>query len=331
MKTEYREFTESMIPEAGALLARRHKANHKELPLLPIRFQDPLVATQAIEALWNKKGRSGYAAFCDGKLTAYLMGEFSTQPWGRCGYVYLPGYALAEDTSPNIIQDLYALLGDIWVRNGIFNHCIYVMAADRHIIGSIYNLGFGKERVDALLDLTDLTIPDVKQPPNISIRQAGAGDNENLANLSDTIFRALAEAPYWHPTVPEMWDELREGWAELADDKEWTVWMALESGVAVGTAAFRPEWEEDAQMLVPPQTVYLSVAATKPEARGQGISTYLTWQGLKRARAEGYRVCYTNWISSNLLAARHWPRYGFKDAAYRLARRINPDISWTRK
>jgi len=42
------------------------------------------------------------------------------------------------------------------------------------------------------------------------------------------IMRALANAPYWHPTVPEDWDELREGWAELADDKEWTVWMALE-------------------------------------------------------------------------------------------------------
>ena len=37
MKAEYREFTESMIPEAGALLARRHKSNRQELPLLPLR------------------------------------------------------------------------------------------------------------------------------------------------------------------------------------------------------------------------------------------------------------------------------------------------------
>jgi hypothetical protein len=320
-----------MIPEAGALLARRHKANRKELPLLPLRFQDPIIATQAVEAQWKGAGVNGFAAFCDGKMTAYIIGEFSVQPWGRSGYVSLPGYTLSEDTNPNTIQDLYALLGETWVRNGVFSHYLYISAADRHVVGSLFNVGFGKERIDALLDLSDLAIPDVPQPENISVRQAGAGDEENLANLSDTIFRALAEAPYWHPTMPEMWAELREGWAELADDKAWAVWMALENGVAVATAAFRPEWEDDTQMLASPQTTYLSVAATKPEARGRGICTYLTWQGLKQVQQDGFRVCYTNWISPNLLAARHWPRYGFKDAAYRLSKRIHPDIAWTRR
>jgi GNAT superfamily N-acetyltransferase len=331
MKSEYREFHESMIPEAAALLAARHKANRKELTLLPLRFQDPLIAQQAIRSLWSSKTRTGLAAFCDGKMSAFLLGEMAIQPWGRCGYIYLPGYALAEDENPNTIQDLYSLLGERWVRQGVFSHSIYVSAADRHVIGSFFNLGFGKERVDALLDLAELQIPEVRQPENISVRQAGAGDNENLANLSDTIFRALAEAPYWHPTVPETWAEMREGWSELADDKEWTVWMALENGVAIGMVGFRPEWEEDTQMLASAQTVYLSVAATKPEARGRGISTYLSWNGLSQARQNGFRVCYTNWISSNLLAARHWPRYGFKEAAYRLTKRISPDIAWTRE
>ncbi|HEY6074367.1 MAG TPA: GNAT family N-acetyltransferase, partial [Anaerolineales bacterium] len=247
-----------------------------------------------------------------------------------CGYVQLPGYALAEDESPNTLQDLYALLGEGWVRNGCFSHSIYVSTADRHIIGSLFNIGFGKERVDALLDLTAMTIPEVPVPENVSVRQAGAGDNDNMAGLSNVIFRALADPPYWHPTVPEVWDELREGWSELADDNEWKVWLALENGEAIGTVGFRPEWEEDTQMLAPPQTVYLSIAATKPEARGRGVSTYLSWKGLEQARAEGFRVCYTNWISSNLLAARHWPRYGFKDVAYRLTKQINPMISWTR-
>jgi hypothetical protein len=52
--------------------------------------------------------------------------------------------------------------------------------------------------------------------------------------------------------------------------------------------------------------------------------------GLRQAREDGYEICYTNWISPNLLASRHWPRYGFKDVSYRLTKRINPDISWTR-
>jgi GNAT superfamily N-acetyltransferase len=331
MRTEYKEFNEGMIPEAGALLARRHKANRKEQPLLPARFQDPMVASQAVKTLWENKSRTGYAAFCEDRMTAYLLGEFTVQTWGRCGYVYLPGYGLAEDESPNTLQDLYALLGNDWVNRGVFSHSLYISSSDRHIIGALFNLGFGKERVDALLDLSALSVPETEAPANIAVRQAGAGDNDNLAGLSGVISQALSEPPYWHPTVPEDYAELREGWGELADDNEWTVWLALENGEAVGTVGFRPEWEEDAKMLASPQTVYLSIAATRPEARGRGISTYLSWQGLDQARKEGFRVCYTNWISSNLLAARHWPRYGFRDVAYRLSKNVNPNISWAKR
>jgi GNAT superfamily N-acetyltransferase len=144
------------------------------------------------------------------------------------------------------------------------------------------------------------------------------------------IFRALAQTPYWHPTVPEDWDELYEGWSELADDPEWTIWLALEGENALGTVGFRPEEEAYTQMLASPRTMYLSVAATKPEARGRGLSTALSWRGLEQAHKEGYEVCYTNWISPNLLASRFWPRFGFKDVAYRIAKRVNPMIAWAR-
>ncbi|MFN8412602.1 MAG: GNAT family N-acetyltransferase [Anaerolineales bacterium] len=330
MKTEFLPFTEKMIPEAGRLLAQRHKHNRTIQPLLPARFEDEGVSTKAVEALWQKKLKSGYAAFRNGKMIAYLIGEFLVQPWGRCGYVYLPGYALAESESTNILQDLYALLGEGWVKNGVFSHNLYISATDAHIVNAFFSLGFGKERVDALMDLRSLAIPTIESPSGISIRRTGTGDNEYLGGLSDVIFRALANPPYWHPTVPEDWDELHEGWSELADDKEWTVWLALENNKALGTVGFRPEEEEATSILVSPKTVYLSVAATKPEARGRGVSTFLTWQGLKQSQEDGYQICYTNWISSNLLASRFWPRFGFKDVAYRLTKKINPMISWTR-
>ena len=51
---------------------------------------------------------------------------------------------------------------------------------------------------------------------------------------------------------------------------------------------------------------------------------------LQHFRDEGYRYCYNNWISPNLSASRLWPRFGFKEASYRLARHINPMIAWTR-
>jgi GNAT superfamily N-acetyltransferase len=330
MKPESLPFTNEMIPDAGRLLAQRHTCNRKNLPLLPARFEDPQITTKAVETLWQKKLKNGYAALRDGKLIAYLLGELVVQPWGRCGYVYLSGYALGEGEKPSVLQDLYSLLGNDWVNKGCFNHYLYLSAADDQVIEALFDLGFGKERVDALMDLVTLAVPKMKEPAGMAIRRAGPGDNEHLGSLSDIIFRALANPPYWHPTVPEDWDELHEGWSELADDQEWTIWVALENDEALGTVGFRPEWEEDTQMLVSPRTVYLSVAATKTEARGRGISTVLTWHGLAQARKDGFEICYTNWISPNLLASRFWPRFGFKDVAYRLVKRIDPMIAWAK-
>jgi GNAT superfamily N-acetyltransferase len=330
MKTEILALTNEMIPEAGNLLAQRHRCNRQILHLLPPRFEQADVAVKAVEALWQEKYKNGYAAFRNGKMIAYLIGKTTTDPWGRAGYVYLPGYAVAEDENPAVLQDLYSLVGEDWVKKGCFAHYLYISAADQQVIESMFDLGFGKERVDALMDLRTLEIPAVEEPIGVTIRKAGAGDNAHLGSLSNVIFRALGQAPYWHPTVPEHWDELYEGWSELADDREWTVWLALEGDEALGTVGFRPEEEADTQMLASPRTLYLSVAATKPQARGRGISTVLSWYGLEQGRKEGYEICYTNWISPNLLASRFWPRFGFKDAAYRLAKKINPMIAWAK-
>jgi GNAT superfamily N-acetyltransferase len=319
-----------MLLEAGQLLASRHKANRNRLPLLPPRFANASVTFKAVQTLWNEKFKGGYAAFRDGKMSAYLLGHFTVQPWGRCGYVPLPGYALAKGETPSLIQDLYAQLGEDWVNSGVFSHGLYISAADSDVIEALFDIGFGKERMDALLDIRTLTIPEQPTTANIVIRRAGSGDGDHLGGLSDIISRTLANGPYWHPTVPEVYQELQEGWSELAENKDWTVWLAFEGNEAVGAAGFTAQVEADTDMLASPRNVYLSVAATKPEAHGRGIGTVLTWHGLEQARQNGYEICYTNWISPNLLASRHWPRYGFKEVACRLSKRIDPQIAWAR-
>ena len=343
MKTEYLPFSSEMIQEAGKLLARRHICNRRILPLLPARYENVEAASKAVENLWQSKFRSGYAFFRNGEMLAYLIGDFEDQPWARSGYVYLPGYALAGGESAAILQDLYALLGEDWVRRGIFSHNLYISAVDNDVIQGLFEIGFGQERVDALLDLRTLEIPELDDPDGMAIRRAGKGDEEYLGSVAYVMIDALTSAPYWLPVTPESSIAWKERWASRADNEEWMVWMALEKdthsspvGKAVGTIAFLLEHptplEQDAeiQMLASPSTVTLGTAVTRPEVRERGVANILTWRGLEQARGMGFDACLVNWIGPNLLASRYWPRFGFRPAAYRLSKQVHPQIAWAR-
>lgn len=336
MKTELLPFTSEMIPDAGKLLAERHTRNRRGLPLLPAQYEDPQVTSKAVENVWQSKFRNGYAAFRNGTMVAYLIGDFEDQPWARSGYVYLPGYALADGERIAILQDLYALLGEDWVRRGIFSHNLYISAADNDVIQGLFTIGFGQERVDALLDLRTLEIPSLEEPEGMIIRRARTGDEEYLGSVAYVMINALSSAPYWLPVTPESNIAWKERWGSRADNEEWMVWMALEKDKAVGTVAFLLEHptplEQDAelQMLASASTLTLGTAATRPEVRGRGIANILTWRGLEQARGMGFDVCLVNWIGPNLLASRYWPRFGFQPAAYRLSKQIHPQIAWAR-
>jgi GNAT superfamily N-acetyltransferase len=336
MKTEYLPFSSEMIPDAGRLLARRHVCNRQLLPLLPASYEDLQVTSKAVENLWQSKFKNGYAAFRNGQMLAYMIGGFEDQPWARSGYVYLPGYALAGSESVAILQDLYALLGEDWVRRGIFSHNLYISAADIDVIQGLFEIGFGQERVDALLDLRTLEIPSLDEPEGIIIRRARKGDEEYLGSVAYAMINALTSAPYWLPVFPESNISWKERWGARADNEQWMVWMALEKAKAVGTVAFLLEHpvplEQDAeiQMLASARTVHLGTAATRPEMRGRGIANILTWRGLEQARGMGFDGCLVNWIGPNLLASRYWPRFGFQPAAYRLSKQIHSQIAWAR-
>lgn len=171
----------------------------------------------------------------------------------------------------------------------MFSHLAYISAADKRITEALFDIGFGKERVDALLNLQMLELPGPDDLSGVTIRPADKGDNAYLASVSHLIMDAL------------------------------------------GAVASEPEEEGETELLVSPRTISLQVGATRPEARGRGVANLLTWRGLAQARADGYEICYCVWISSNLLAARYWPRFGFQEVAYRLAKQVNPMIAWTRR
>ncbi len=96
----------------------------------------------------------------------------------------------------------------------------------------------------------------------------------------------------------------------------------------VGFQAYFSTEPADDDLLTPEACIELKVAGTREEARGRGIGRALTRHGLAEARAEGYAYCLTDWVATNLLASRFWPRQGFRPMVYRLMRNIDERVLW---
>lgn len=324
-------FDSDLIPEAGALLAQRHARDRVVLAELPARFEDPATATAAVTTAWQQEGVSGVAALQDGRLAGHLIGRRVIDAvWGRSAWIRPAGCALAPDQDAELVRDLYAALAAPWVEQGIFFHFVLLPIAGRAMLDAWYSLSFGIEQVHALQSLAGLAPAAPARPPGLEIRQAGPADKAILIKLSDVIWRRQVPAPVWGIMLPELLPEQKEGWAELADDPDVTVWLAFLDGEPVGVQGYWTAEQAVDNLLIPPNCVHLSVAGTVEAFQGRGINTALTHHGLAQAAAAGYQVCETDWRSTNLLASRFWPRRGFRPMAYRLVRRIDPRIAWAR-
>jgi len=326
---EIRPFSEDLILQAAALLAARQARLRQADPALPGRYEAPTAAQAGLAALWSKPQTTGVAAFEGDRLLAYMIGSPKLEPvWGRNAWVHSPGLALAEGADPSVVADLYAAIGEGWVRDGVFFHFAMTPIAEPAIVQAWFALSFGIEQVQALADLRALA-PSPPPPPGLTIRRAGPEDADILAGFSELIWRELVKAPVWGITLSEAAPVIRAGYAELASDPTVTVWMAE---IDRRVVAIQGYWEPDEpdEVLVPEKSVTISVFSTLPEERGKGIQSVLTRHGLAQARAAGYDFCETDWRSANRGVARSLPRLGFRPVGYRLVRRVDARIAWAR-
>ena len=329
MHIDIRPFQDHYIDAAGALLAECHRRDRLRLPELPARFENPAAATAAVAATWQQAGVSGVAALRAGRLAGYMLGRpLIDETWGRSAWVRPAGCALAPDEDAELARSLYAALAAPWVDQGIFFHFAVLPVAGAALLQAWISLSFGIEQVHALADLARLDLKPAPAAPGLEIRRAGPEDRQTLADFSDIIWRHQVQAPVWGIMLPEVVAEQRRGWAELADDANVTVWLAFLDGEAVGCQGYWPAEPGEDDLLTPDSCCELSVAGTRPHVRGRGVGTALTHHGLRQAREAGYSTCLTDWRSTNLLAARFWPRQGFRPVAYRLVRRVDARIVW---
>jgi GNAT superfamily N-acetyltransferase len=329
MAYEIIPLNEDLFVQMGTLLAERQQRDRSLSPFLPERFENSQIAVTALQAALARPMTQGFAAVDGERLLAYLVGEMILDAtWGRSGWVRMPGCAYAQDCSPEVVRDLYAALGQQWIDYGVFSHFALIPVFDPDLLQAWYSLSFGIQQVHALLDLRTIEIPKLVLPDGIEIRRARPGDEEILSDLSDLIWRHQVGAPVWGIQLPEVEGEMREGWAELASDPSWMVWLAFEDGKAIAMQGYRPTETSQMDLMIPEKCCQLTVAGTRPAARGRGIGVALTLHGLHKAREAGNHYCETDWRSTNLLSSRFWPRRGFHAIYYRLARRIDSRIAW---
>ncbi len=330
MKVTLLPFREELLADAAVLLARRHRRDRLLTPLLPERFEDPVSARVALEAVWRHPRTSGAAAFLGERLLGFLIGDtVFDQLRGRCAWTWFAGHALDDGVDPELYRDLYAAAAPAWLEQGCFDHYVQTPAADHTALDAWFTLGFGHEQAYGLRSLEQVEPVAEKLP--FEIRRATLADRDIFDGVHDLIMRHQSGSPVWAIIPPESAAEIREGYAEILQEEGWLIWLALGEGRVLGFQAYNTEKAGPDNLLIPDDCIELSVGATRPEVRGQGIGRALTARSLADARSRGFRCCVTDWRMTNLLSSRFWPRQGFRPAMYRLARRIDPRVAWTRR
>lgn len=133
-RLELLPFDESHVPDAGRLLADRHRAHRRAEPLLPARHEDPAVCADEVSAALALEDASGAVAVRGGRVVGYLLGApKSADAWGPNVWVESAGLAAEEAED---LRDLYAAAAPRWVDEGRTAHYVLVPAHDPALVGA---------------------------------------------------------------------------------------------------------------------------------------------------------------------------------------------------
>ncbi|GEM49592.1 GNAT family N-acetyltransferase [Deinococcus cellulosilyticus] len=300
--------TPDLFPAAARMLSLQHQ-KPEDLLLSALRGFD-------------RPGMSGVVAHEGDQLLGFLLGQASMHPfYGRSVRVPLLGQAVSSE-HPDLLANLYAALGEQWLLKGNFLHQVMVPVAHTQTQQAWFRLGFGVEQVHGELDLTDL---QGKLSPQV--RRATLADLDQLADLVAVIGRHYVHAPVFEPFYPEQPADLLEGYAEVLQETDWTLWLYEEERQVLAFqlhAPLKATWE------VPEHTAELKTAATLPAARGRGLQKTLLRHALLDLKVHGVQQLRADWRGTNLQSARAWRGLGFQETVFRLSRRLPADLGWAR-
>ena len=150
-RLEVLPFDESHLPDAGRLLAARHRRHRAVEPHLPVRYEDAGTCASEVAAVLGSDDASGAVAVRDGRIVGYLLG--APKPgavWGRNVWVEV---RRAGRRGGRGARDLYAAAAARWAEEGRTAHYVLVPAHDEALVGAWFRLAFGHQHTHAVRDV----------------------------------------------------------------------------------------------------------------------------------------------------------------------------------
>ncbi|MGH3040005.1 MAG: GNAT family N-acetyltransferase, partial [Gaiellaceae bacterium] len=262
---------------------------------------------------WAKESTSGAVAVAEGEVVGYLIGSMNENEWWhRHVWAGLAGHAARE---PELVRDLYRFAAERWVADGAQLHVALVPGVPE-LATPWFRLAFAHMQAHGI---RESGASEPARPAGVSVRDGTIDDLRATPSLVTQIWEHHRQAPtFTGLEVPPVAAFLAD-WEETLAQPGTAYFVAELDGRVVGHLLLEPEEPDLAR---PPESVYLAVAATLPEARGLGAGVALTKHALAWAREAGFATVHTDWRVANLESSRFWPARGFRETFYRLARRV---------
>jgi GNAT superfamily N-acetyltransferase len=325
MPIEIRPFDTSVLDDAAALLAARHRVHRHASPGLNPAFEDLAHAREEIARLMGSSEAGtapfGVAGFRDGTCVGFLLG-IGRDPriWRPNVWVESAGHAVTE---PEIVRDLYRAAAETWVGEGRAHHYVIVPASSHELIDAWFRLGFGQQQVHALRPAPTVAY-EVAMPAGIRVRPATRADLADLARIDRALPEHQGQSPVFSRlAVPDL-AEIEADLAADLEDPRYVTFVAEHDGRPIGsaTACSLELSSSNSGLIRPARAGFLGFAAVLPDARGLGAGRVLGETVIAWARDAGYPWVATDWRATNLEASRTWPRIGFVPTFLRLHRTI---------
>ena len=278
-------------------------------------LSDVDVARRLVDA-WQGTGPAVAAVDDDGMLIGFMAATLADCPGQQHSRIRIQQHASAQHGKREIYRGLYAALAERLTVLGGFEHTLAVSAAHSDVITCLFELGFGVDQIKGLRP----TSSPIGAVLNVRLREAVAGDMEDLLKLAVELQQFHAGSPILRPALADL-RSIKDGFQTALIEERRLLLVAEENGRITGMMQAGP----DNRYLA---TATVGIAVVTASARSKGVGTALLSGVVGWAASHGFGTCGTEWSSANLVSDAFWRGHGFNPAGYKLTRLIDARVSW---